>query len=291
MKTTLKRIHTSDNVELVGLLYEPDIKTEKVLVHVHGMAGNFYENKFLDSIADMLTKNGIAFFVFNNRGTEFIKDMYKVEEGKRSVVRLGDSYEKFEDCLFDIKAGIDAVASWGFSTIHLSGHSLAGPKVAYYAAEGNDNRISSVIFLSPADMVGIAKKDKDFERDISTARKMVAEGKGNDIMPFDIWGDCILSANSYLSVTDESGAVAIFNFYNPELGFATLGKIKIPSLTILGKKDHVVIIPIEQMMAKIKETMVSSPKVDTVILGEADHAYNNYEQQLADTITQWLLGK
>ena len=51
MKTSLHRITTSDGIELVGLLYEPEVATKKILVHVHGMAGNFYENKFLDAIA------------------------------------------------------------------------------------------------------------------------------------------------------------------------------------------------------------------------------------------------
>lgn len=288
MKTTLKRIYTKDNLELVGLLYEPDQKTEKVLVHVHGMAGNFYENKFLDFIAETLTKNGIAFYAFNNRGTEFIKDMYKVEGEKRSVVRLGDTYEKFEDCLFDIGAAIDAASSWGFKTIHLSGHSLAGPKVAYYAAEAKDSRVASVIFLFPADMVGLARADKDFQRDITTAQKMVAEGKGGEIMPFIIWGDCILSANSYLNLSGEFSKVAIFNFYNPQDPLPLLGKISIPALTVMGKKDHVVIIPIDDLMGRIKKAMVASPKAETVILADADHAYNGYGQQLADELKKWI---
>jgi alpha-beta hydrolase superfamily lysophospholipase len=131
MKTTLYKVLTEDSLELPGLLYEPETPTQKVLVHVHGMAGNFYENKFLDVIAETLTSNGIAFYVFNNRGTEFIKDMYKVGKEKREVIRLGDTYEKFEDCLIDIKAAIDFVESKGFNNIHLSGHSLGGPKVAY----------------------------------------------------------------------------------------------------------------------------------------------------------------
>lgn len=290
MKTTLHRLITKDNLELVGLLYEPDSGSNKILVHVHGMAGNFYENRFLDYIAETLTLNGIAFFAFNNRGTEFIKDMYKIEGEKRNVVRLGDTYEKFEDCLLDIKAAIDFAESKGFSQIHLSGHSLAGPKVAYYSANAEDKRILSVIFLSPADMVGLARADKDFERDITTAKKMIAEGKGKEIIPFDIWGDCILSADSYMNLSDESSDVAIFNFYNPQDELRVLGKITIPSVTIMGRKDHVVIVPIEDLMGRIEKAMILSPKVETKILGDADHAYNGYGQELADALKTWVQG-
>ena len=101
MKTSLHRIVTKDSIELVGLLYEPEVPTKKVLVHVHGMAGNFYENKFLDFMAKTLTAKGISFFAFNNRGCELMKDLTKTNNGTRQIVRIGDAYEIFEDCLLD----------------------------------------------------------------------------------------------------------------------------------------------------------------------------------------------
>lgn len=288
MKTTLSKIYTQDNLELSGLLYEPDAGSNTVLVHVHGMAGNFYENKFLDHIAKTLTDNGIAFFAFNNRGTEYVKDMYRVESDTRTTVRLGDTFEKFEDCVLDIKAAMDFVAQEGFSEIHLSGHSLGGPKVAYYVAKEKDVRVTSVIFLSPADMVGLARADKNFERDVSSAKRLIEEGKGNEILPDMVWDDCLLSAKSYMSLTSASSDVAIFNFYNPEDTLPVLGTISIPSLTVLGRKDHVLIIPIEKLLERVKIAMTASPRVETVILGDADHGYNGHEQQLAGTLNAWI---
>jgi dienelactone hydrolase len=70
---------------------------------------------------------------------------------------------------------------------------------------------------------------------------------------------------------------------------SVLGKIAVPSLTVMGRKDHVVIIPIEDIMQRIKESMISSPKVETKILGDADHGYNGYENYLADAIKDWLI--
>jgi alpha-beta hydrolase superfamily lysophospholipase len=289
MKTSLQRTITKDNLELVGLLYEPETPTSKILVHVHGMAGNFYENKFLDHIAQTLTASGVAFFVFNNRGCEYIKDLVKIENGTKKIVRIGDAYELFEDCLLDISAAIDFVSSKGFSEIHLSGHSLGGPKIAYYAAESKDKRLASVIFLSPADMVGLTKADKNYERDMSTAKKMIAEGKGGELLPFPIlWDQIPLSAQTYISLNDENSKVAIFNFYDPQDPLPVLGKITPPSITIMGRKDDALSIPIEDTMTRMKKVMISSPKVETHILGEADHGYNGYEQQLADVIKEWI---
>ena len=288
MKTTPIKIYTEDNLELVGLLYEPDQATKKVLVHVHGMAGNFYENKFLDYLANTLTNSGVAFLTFNNRGCEYIKDMYRVTDGERKVVRIGDAYERFEECILDIKAAINFVEQRGFSEIHLSGHSLGGPKVAYYSSFSQDKRLQSLIFLSPADMVGLAKMEKDYAVDMKLAEEMIAEHKGGEIMPKLVWGDCYLSANTYMDLSDEKSKVAIFNLYNPKDELSVLAKISLPTVTIMGKKDHALSVPVEQLMERVKKSMVLSKRVETVVLGDANHQYDDYQQELANAVLKWI---
>lgn len=289
MKTSLKRIITSDSIELVGLLYEPEEGTNKILVHVHGMAGNFYENKFLDAVAKTLTNQGIAFFVFNNRGCELVKDLIKIVDGERTIIKIGNAYEKFEDSLIDISAAIDFVSNVGFSEIHLSGHSLGSPKVAYYSANSGDQRIKTVIFLSPSDMVGLIKADKNYDRDIEMSRHMVAEGRGNELLPNTVlWDDNFLSARTYISLGGEESAVAIFNFHDVNDALPVLAKIAIPTCIIMGKKDDALVVSIDETMERTKTALSSSPLVKTVILGDADHGYNGFEQDLADALASWI---
>jgi len=289
MKTSFQRMITGDSIELVGLLYEPDQPTNKILVHVHGMAGNFYENKFLDAIAQTLTNNNIAFLTFNNRGCELMKDLTKIVDGKRTIVRIGNAYERFEDSVIDIKAAIDFVSTKGFSLIHLSGHSLGAPKVAFYSAETNDPRLTSVIFLSPSDMVGLVKMEKDFETNMSTARQFVTEGRSNEILPTPaLWDKSPLSAKTYISLGGEDSSVAIFNFHNPTDTLPLLAKITIPAYAIMGRKDDALVISVEETMDRIKKATQNSPKVETNILGDADHGYNGFEQDLADALVSWM---
>lgn len=289
MKTSFHRIYTKDNIELVGLLYEPDIQTEKVLVHVHGMAGNFYENQFLDFIAQTLTAEGIAFFAFNNRGCEYIKDLSKVENKKRSLIRIGNTYEIFEDCILDIQASIAFVDSKGFSKIHLAGHSLGSPKVAYYVTESNDSRLTSVLFLSPSDMVGLIKVDKDYEKNSALAQKMIEEGKGKELLPYPaLWDESLLSAQTYVSLSSIDSNVAIFNLHNPNDKLQVLSKITVPVFVVMGKKDEVLVTSIEDTMSRIQNALTSSPKVETNILGDADHGYTTHGQELADAIKTWI---
>lgn len=290
MKTTLSRIITSDHLELVGLLYEPEVSTDKVLVHVHGMAGNFYENLFLDDMAKALIASGVALFVFNNRGCEYMKDIHKVENGKRYLVRIGNAYEVFEDSAMDIKAAVDFVSSKSYSKIHLSGHSLGSPKVAYYVAEVGDSRLSSVIFLSPSDMVGLFKIEKNYERDLALSKMMIGEGKGGELLPYPVlWDGTYLSARTFVSLGDSSSPVAIFNFHNQSDRLPVLSKITIPTLTIMGRKDDALVVPIEETMSRIKTALSLSSNVETNILGDADHGYSKHGRELAEAIKGWIM--
>lgn len=289
MKTSLHRILTEDSLELVGLLYEPETSTKKVLVHVHGMAGNFYENKFLDYIAETLALNDTAFFTFNNRGCELVKDLVKIENQKRKIVRVGNAYEIFEDCLVDIKAVINFISRKGFSEIHLSGHSLGSPKVAYYASEEKDERLKSVIFLSPSDMIGLIKGDKNHERNMAMSKKMIAEGKGKELLPFPVlWDESPLSAQTYVSLGDKESRVAIFNFHNSSDTLSVLSRIAIPALTVMGRKDDALVVPIEETMNRTIKALSNSSRAEAEVLGDADHGYNGFEQNLADALNGWI---
>lgn len=291
MKTTFHRINTEDGIELHGLLYEPDQPTESVLVHVHGMAGNFYENKFVDFLANELTSVGIAFCVFNNRGCELMKDTYKTEsDASQKIVRVGGAYEKFEDCLIDITAAVN-FAEAKFSEIHLSGHSLGCPKTSYYLTETNDTRIQSLILISPSDMLGLVRDNPEqFEKDNAEAKDLIQQGKGDQLLTHWIWDGVPLSANTFLSLFGDDSAAGIFNFFNPEDKLETLQKITIPTFAVMGTNDDALVVSIEETFSRIEAAMTSSAKVETKILGEANHGYRGHEKDLAEAVTEWLKG-
>lgn len=291
MKTSLHKITTKDGLVLHGALYQPEKQTDKVLVHVHGMGGNFYENAFLDNIAKTLTDKGIAFCPFNNRGNGHITDFVREKDGKKDFVTYGSSGEKFEDCLLDIQAHIDFVKEKGFKDVHLSGHSLGAPKVAYYASQTNEY-LKSVTFMSPSDMLGLVRGNKEqFEKDISEAKQLVSEGKEGQILSDFVWGEYPIKAGTYINLFSKDSNTAIFNFLNNDLGFETLSKIKFPTLALMGRKDDVLVIPIEDIMKTIETEMKSSPKVKTKILGDANHGYQGYEQELAEVLLVWITEK
>ena len=292
MKTLFQRITTEDGLELHGLLYEPDEGRKTVVAYVHGMAGNFYENKFLDNLAKTLTKNGIAFSPFNNRGNGHITTFIKKVNNKIDYVRIGNVHEKFEDCLIDIKAHVDFLEKQGFTNIHLCGHSLGTPKVIYYLGKSQDKRIKSLILLSPSDMLGLARDNKQrFEEEITEARELVKKGKGDNLLSKEVWDEYPLSANTYLNLFDDNSEDGVLNFYKPDDKFKILSSISQPIFSVMGRKDDVLIIPIEKIMETIKNKATSSQKCEYEILSDATHDYGGFERQLAETVLKKLLNK
>lgn len=104
MKQELVRINSMDEIEQPGILYIPDKTTDKIVIHVHGLNGNFYENRFLDTLAKSYTDKGYAFLTFNNRGKDFIAELLKGD----GFTVIGGSLERFKDCILDI----EGVVSW-----------------------------------------------------------------------------------------------------------------------------------------------------------------------------------
>lgn len=292
MKISFHRIYTKDNLELCGLLYQPDKRTKTVVLHIHGMGGNFYENKFLDNFAETLTDNNIAFCVFNNRGAEFIKDIFKKSKKKELFVRIGNSRERFEDCVIDIRAYIEFLKRQGFGVIHLSGHSLGCSKAAYYLGKTKDKRIKSLILISPSDMIGLVRADKEFayryKDDITTAKRMVKQGKGDEFMPRMVWDDYPITANSYLNIFGDNSKAAVFNFYSPKDKFKIISQIKCPIFTITGTKDDILFMPWNKMMKILKEKASLTKRLEIKTIKNATHSWRGNEQELAERILNWL---
>ena len=139
-------------------------------------------------------------------------------------------------------------------------------------------------------MLGLVRNnEKRFKIDVAIATEMVKEGKENKIMDNYVWDEFPLSASTYLNLFADSANTAIFNFFNLKDKLPTLGKIKQPVIAIMGKKDDALTVSVEETMERIKKALTLSKKVETVILGDADHGYNEYEQQLADTLKTWIL--
>lgn len=285
MKTKFVRITTKDKLILSGNFYSPDKVTKKAILHIHGMCGNFYENSFLSYMADEFTKNGYSFLSTNNRGAGIFFD-FPIKGKKEAHKRIGNAYEKFEECIYDIKAGLDFLEKENYTEIILQGHSLGAVKVAYYMAKTKDKRVSKLVLVSPSDMIGLTE-DKDHAKRMVLSKKLIKEGKENELLPDLLWGWAWNSAATYVNLSERNTAVDVFNTYDKEAP-SCIKDITIPIFAILGGTDDAAILPVKEALEVIKSKAKKAPRFDTLVVGKAPHSYFGYEQQLAKGIVSWL---
>lgn len=285
MKTKFVRIVTKDNLILSGNFYSPDKVTKKAILHIHGMCGNFYEKSFLDYMAEEFTKNGYSFLSTNNRGAGTFFD-FPIKGRKEAHKRIGNAYEKFEECIYDIKAGLDFLEKEKFTEIILQGHSLGAVKAAYYVAKTKDKRVSKLVLVSPPDMIGIVE-DKGHAKRMTLSKKLIKEGRGNEILPELLWGLAWNSATTYVNLFERSTAVDVFNTYDKQAP-SCIKDITIPILAIFGGTDDSAILPVGEALEVIKSKAKKAPRFDTLVVGKAPHSYFGHEQQLARGIASWL---
>ncbi len=287
MKTTFVRHETEDNLVLHGLLYEPDTKSDKVILHIHGMGGNFYENNFLDFMSKTFTDQGFAFLTINTRGHDLISD-FVIKSEKEEYKRIGNFREKFEDCILDIRCWLDFLEKKAFKNIVLQGHSLGAVKVVYYLAKTNDQRVNKLVLASPPDMIALFEAEKTHPDLLETAKKMVEEGKGEEILPIKIWDWYYLSADTYLNFAQRNNEIDIFNIYDKQ-SVSLISKINIPILAFFGSKDDAIILPKLEAFEVLHSKANNCPQFDTKIIEGASHVYFGHEEETAKIVIDWIV--
>ena len=78
---------------------------KNIVINIHGWAGNFYENIFVQEEALALNSCNISFLTFNNRGHDFKCYLSNSKNGN-SIVG-GGLYEDASESKFDIEGAIN----------------------------------------------------------------------------------------------------------------------------------------------------------------------------------------
>ncbi len=277
------RITTKDGLELHGLLFEPKIKTTRALIHVHGWTGNFYENAFIDYIANQAISKGYAFLTFNNRGAGMVQDFTKRNKFKAQYKKIGGSLEKFEDCLLDIKAAADFLEGNWYMNLVFQGHSLGCQKITFYQYKIGDKRVKGLILLAPVDDVGFTKKDlKDRYQEALIIAKELVEKKRQSPVPEWMAFSPMLSAEVFLNIADpESLSGRIFD-YSGKL--QEIKNVNCLILSIFGSNDEY-----ETHSAdKLKILRKNVENCVTKLIEDSNHGFVGYENKLSQIVGEWL---
>lgn len=282
MKIDFERFKASDGIELQGWL--SDVSGDAVVIYVHGMSGNGYENYFLDNLRGTYIDSKVSFFTFDNRGRGIIswfRSGGKLDVWGEGEKKGGSCFELFEESSNDIQGAIDFMRSKGKSKFILQGHSLGGSKVVNYLLNNIADDILAAILLAPTDMVGWANTDSHNQEYLDKAHKLVKQGKPEELVSASCWLDNTpLSAQTYATICEGNTSVDIFS---PREDGALIGKVTVPMVIIYGDRD----IGIEKIDGNIdtwknRVSQLINSKTKIEIIPGADHGFTDKEDKLAE---------
>lgn len=286
---TLERFYASDGVELCGLLSAHPTPTRRGLIHIHGLAGNFYEQHFVDTIVTTGVDSGRQVLVFNNRGHDYLSDALATRNGQRETLARGGAHERLDEALLDIIAAVDLLRQRGIDDIVITAHSTGAVKAALYLMGDPIEEVRGFAMLSPSDDVGIQWDNvgERFEPLLQQAREQVAEGSGSDLMPPDTFFYPI-DAQAYMELFDPAGQGNVFDVDDHGNGLRALGAVTVPALVVLGSEDIAVVGDKAKAAAAIVAALGSSATSDWVIIDGAGHDYAGHEPDLGTALSNWL---
>lgn len=288
MRGELVRFVTPDNVMLHGFLVRQDSnRRDSVIINVPGLGGCFYRSNVNWELAERFAAAGRDFFAINTRGSS-MADKVMWRKGRKWETRTGGmAFEKFEDCIFDIKGAVDWCWKRGYRRIVLQGHSTGCQKSTYYMAKTKDRRVSAIVLLAPADDLNIQKKElgKRFARSVAIARRLT-RNKKQQLMPPGFY-NMMISASRYLSVADEKRAEAqLFDYAAGE--FRLFRTVKIPVLAIFGSDEEYRTMPVSRYL-KMLEKASGSKSFGAVEIKGANHGFKGKEKELGKAVLDWLV--
>jgi pimeloyl-ACP methyl ester carboxylesterase len=273
-------------MELVGLYAAPPGgTTRRAILHTHGLAGNFYENRFVASVCDAALAKGLAFLVTNNRGHDYLADNLKGSGVDTTYEPGGSTRDIIEDCIHDVSGGAAFLAERGHDEIYFEGHSLGCTKIVYYLSEIGDPRCVGIILISPPEIFGLQEDrgETNLEEAVARAKALVSEGKGDALL--EVGRDVPFTAATFVSMYGNPSATDIFPFRRGKDGdYQRLASISCPILVIYGDVEEAVNVPVDAAVSLIESMATAAPRVESIVVHGANHVYWGHEDELAAAI-------
>lgn len=283
---------TSDQL-LLSALYSnstaADVK-DTIIIHFHGMAGDFYTNAFLQKMHEQYPNNGFSFMSVQTRGTDSVM---QILVGDNNWVYYGNTYEIFEESVLDIEAWIKKALELGYKNIWLQGHSLAPTKLIYFINNADSallGYLKGLILISPSDICGFSTHPDyiDEHRNLmNEATDLVNAGNELKILSGEKWG-YKLSAKTFLNMFGDDSNSDIFNY--KKATWLQVKEINLPVIAFTGTEDSgiVPIMEAQDAMKKIESEFSSSINVKGVVLGNATHSFSGYEDVLCKNVIEFV---
>jgi len=289
-KYFLAEIETKDKLIHQGIYFEPSKKSESAILWIHGLSSTYASHiPTCDAFAEICEKYHFGFAAFNNRGAKFIDGIQKRDPtDPKGYIHVpgGAGNEKFEECIYDIDAGITFLINQGYKNIFLVGRSTGANKTCFYAGSVDDPRIAGIVLMSPiSDRLEMIKSRPDTNAIISYMKDQISSGKGD--IPLFGFHFFPLTPNRYLSLVEKGSKEDVFDYGDEKPKLTVFSNIKKPLFLLFGGKDE----HADRAVAKIKKVFdvyAKSTNYTSTIVPGALHGFDGKEAQLARLIGKWI---
>lgn len=271
---------SKQNIKLFGCLLQKNNK--RCILYIPGLVGNFFESKFPREIGKGCIEKGYDFLFSHNQGSFQIIDFpFLREDGKLKSITRGATYEKFEDCVYDIDAWVEFLDKFGYEEIILLCHSMGCNKIVYYLNQKDNNKISKVILLSPQDNVNFSNLDMHSGL-LEEAEKNIKKGEPDKILSKKFLGFCLMSSETYYQeITNKN--INNIPYKTPNGDFSLLNTIHKPIYIIIGSDD------IGKNGKEYMQKVINNcQNAKYTILADANHNFKDKELELNEIIFDYL---
>ncbi len=278
----LTRVKTRDDITLEGIIIPPKRKSKTALIWVHGLGSRFYSGQTITKeVSSAASKLGIGYLNFNNRGHDTVN-----RDGIGKKRNLGRAFERFEDCVHDIRAVIREARRLGFKNIVLAGHSTGANKILYYLYKAKDRSVKGLCLIAGlSDISAVAKEIgmRKLRRRVKIVEKL-ARKNPTALVP-EKFG--LYSRARYLSLLQPGRNEDTFPYYDPRGSWRALKSIRAPVAVVIGAKDQYLDRPAKNLIEIFQKNAVRTKSFSGVIVKGANHGFIKKEKELAKVIVSW----
>lgn len=183
-----------------------------------------------------------------------------------------------------LQPGLGSQPASGAAGVALVGYSIGATKAVYYQAHRQDHRVRGVAAVS-----GPTRRHRGVTREFAElAERMVAEGRGRDLMPVEPWGRSFsppkpgpVSAQTYLS-----WARSNLDVFGLDASEPAIAAIRCPVFACYGTNEEEIGTPDD--LETIRKNARAALAVDTKVFEGATHAYAGHEASLAAALGDWI---
>jgi len=279
----LTKTETPDGITLDGIYVPPKRKSKTALIWIHGLSSRFSSGQTLiQELSSGCKKTGIGYFKLNNRGHDIIN-----RDGSDKKFFQGAAYERFEDCLTDIKSQIALARKIGYKNIILAGHSTGANKILYYIYKTKDRRVKGLILVGPISDIAAETKRigaLKLKKALTTARRL--NRKSPTLFMPQKYG--VYTARRYLSLYEPGHSEDTFPYYNSEADWKELKNVRIPLAVIIGSHDEHLDRPAEELIDIFRKHAPSTKKFYGIIIKGANHGFRRKERELSKEIIKFI---